>query len=108
MPASYFVVHDSHAFCGCNELASVVCVNLEPVLNVVLSADRYDGRGHLHDLSAYDASNIKDTEPTLTEDEMQMEKLCDDERYLELRTDIAEKTMYEGTFQIFGTEQYRI
>ncbi|XP_021374796.1 splicing factor, suppressor of white-apricot homolog isoform X1 [Mizuhopecten yessoensis] len=57
--------------------------------------DRYDGRGHLFDLSAYDASNIKDTEQTLTEDEEQIEKLCDEERFLELRTDLAEKTMYE-------------
>ena len=27
-----------------------------------------------------------------------MEALCDEERYLELHTDLAEKTMYEGTF----------
>ena len=26
-----------------------------------------------------------------------MEALCDEERYLELHTDLAEKTMYEGT-----------
>ncbi|XP_060067349.1 splicing factor, suppressor of white-apricot homolog isoform X2 [Ylistrum balloti] len=56
---------------------------------------RYDGRGHLFDLSAFDANNVKDTDQTLTEDEEQMEKLCDEERYLELRTDMAEKTMYE-------------
>ncbi|XP_033747378.1 splicing factor, suppressor of white-apricot homolog isoform X2 [Pecten maximus] len=60
-----------------------------------LLIDRYDGRGHLFDLSAFDASNVRDTDQTLTEDEEHMEKLCDEERYLELRTDMAEKTMYE-------------
>ncbi|KAK3084142.1 hypothetical protein FSP39_008921 [Pinctada imbricata] len=55
--------------------------------------DRYDGRGHLYDLSPYDASNVRDV--TLTDDEKQMEKLCDEERYLELRTDIQEKITYE-------------
>lgn len=34
--------------------------------------------------------------PVLSEDEQQIEKLCDEERYLELHTDLAEKNMYEG------------
>lgn len=32
----------------------------------------------------------------MTEDEMFVEKLCDEERYLELHTDVMEKAMYEG------------
>ncbi|XP_060564245.1 splicing factor, suppressor of white-apricot homolog isoform X2 [Ruditapes philippinarum] len=57
---------------------------------------RYDGRGHLYDLRPYDADNLKGLPaPVLTEDEKHVEQLCDEERYLELHTDIAEKNMYE-------------
>ena len=55
---------------------------------------RYDGRGHLFDLSTYDASRVKATK--LSDDEQQLETLCDEERYLELKHDMAEKKMYEG------------
>jgi len=61
------------------------------------SVYRYDGRGHLYDLRPYDADlNKRKPLPELTEDEMNIEKLCDEERYLELHTDMAEKAMYEG------------
>lgn len=60
-------------------------------------ACRYDGRGHLFDLRPYDADSRKGLPtPVLTEDEKNIEKLCDEERYLELHTDLAEKAMYEG------------
>ncbi|CAC5420874.1 unnamed protein product [Mytilus coruscus] len=58
-----------------------------------LLIDRYDGRGHLFDLSKYDASHVKGGE--LSEEDKQMEALCDEERYLELKNDLAEKKMYE-------------
>lgn len=59
------------------------------------SISRYDGRGHLFDIRPYDADRSKGTSE-LSEEEEKMEKLCDEERYLELHTDIAEKAMYEG------------
>jgi hypothetical protein len=33
----------------------------------------------------------------MSEDEKHIEALCDEERYLELKHDLAEKQMYEGT-----------
>ncbi|KAJ8312289.1 hypothetical protein KUTeg_009662 [Tegillarca granosa] len=60
-----------------------------------LSNCRYDGRGHLYDLSQYDVSNVKAEHKVLSEEEKQIETLCDEERYLELHTDVAEKKMYE-------------
>ena len=56
---------------------------------------RYDGRGHLFDLRPYDSEYIKKAKP-LTEEEARIEALCDEERYLELHTDIDEKRLYEG------------
>lgn len=51
----------------------------------------------MYDLRPYDADSLKGLPaPVLTEDEKHLEQLCDEERYLELHTDIAEKTMYEG------------
>ena len=57
---------------------------------------RYDGRGHLYDLAPYDADLQKGAKEELSEDEKKIEALCDEERYLELHTDLAEKSMYEG------------
>lgn len=65
-------------------------------LEIVLYS-RYDGRGHLHDLSEYDADCCRGSTEPLTEDEKQIERLCDEERYLELNTDVLEKMLYEGT-----------
>lgn len=59
---------------------------------------RYDGRGHIYDLSAHDAERMRNRAVTLSAEEQQVEALCDEERYLELNTDVAEKAMYEGTY----------
>jgi len=55
---------------------------------------RYDGRGHLHDLSAFDSELVPAR--VLSEEERHIEALCDEERYLELNSDILEKMLYEG------------
>ncbi|CAG5118993.1 unnamed protein product, partial [Candidula unifasciata] len=50
-----------------------------------LMIDRYDGRGHLYDLASHDCDNVEDKNP----------KACDEERYLELHTDVREAELYE-------------
>ncbi|KAM4720263.1 splicing factor, suppressor of white-apricot homolog isoform 2-T2 [Anableps anableps] len=52
--------------------------------------DRYDGRGHLHDLSEYDSGSWN-TSYQLSEEETRIEALCDEERYLALHTDLLEE-----------------
>ncbi|KAH9525838.1 hypothetical protein Btru_002516 [Bulinus truncatus] len=59
-----------------------------------LMIDRYDGRGHLYDLATHDSENV-DKNPPLTEEEQAVEKACDEERYLELHTDVREAQIYE-------------
>lgn len=55
-------------------------------------ADRYDGRGHLHDLSEYDAEySTWNRDYQLSEEEARIEALCDEERYLALHTDLLEE-----------------
>ncbi|XP_022341691.2 splicing factor, suppressor of white-apricot homolog isoform X1 [Crassostrea virginica] len=58
-----------------------------------LLIDRYDGRGHLYDLKPYDSSHAQPC--VLTAEEEKLEELCNEERYLELHTDVAEKKLYE-------------
>uniref|UniRef100_K1P9A5 Splicing factor, arginine/serine-rich 8 n=1 Tax=Magallana gigas TaxID=29159 RepID=K1P9A5_MAGGI len=58
-----------------------------------LLIDRYDGRGHLYDLKPYDSSHAQPCEQTAEEEKL--EELCNEERYLELHTDVAEKKLYE-------------
>nr|XP_045367695.1 splicing factor, suppressor of white-apricot homolog [Camelus bactrianus] len=54
--------------------------------------DRYDGRGHLHDLSEYDAEySTWNRDHQLSEEEARVEALCDEERYLALHTDLLEE-----------------
>ncbi|XP_053135732.1 splicing factor, suppressor of white-apricot homolog isoform X2 [Hemicordylus capensis] len=54
--------------------------------------DRYDGRGHLHDLSEYDAAySTWNRDYQLSEEEARIEALCDEERYLALHTDLLEE-----------------
>nr|XP_033810112.1 splicing factor, suppressor of white-apricot homolog isoform X2 [Geotrypetes seraphini]XP_033810113.1 splicing factor, suppressor of white-apricot homolog isoform X2 [Geotrypetes seraphini] len=54
--------------------------------------DRYDGRGHLHDLSDYDAEHTTwNRDYKLSEEEARIEALCDEERYLALHTDLLEE-----------------
>ncbi|KAI5612847.1 splicing factor, suppressor of white-apricot-like isoform X1 [Silurus asotus] len=55
-----------------------------------LMIDRYDGRGHLHDLSEYDAGSWNQSYQ-LSEEEARIEALCDEERYLALHTDLLEE-----------------
>ncbi|XP_053543674.1 splicing factor, suppressor of white-apricot homolog [Ictalurus punctatus] len=55
-----------------------------------LMIDRYDGRGHLHDLSEYDAGSWNQNYQ-LSEEEARIEALCDEERYLALHTDLLEE-----------------
>ncbi|XP_070572800.1 splicing factor, suppressor of white-apricot homolog isoform X2 [Ptychodera flava] len=55
-----------------------------------LMIDRYDGRGHLHDLSEYDL-DAWNREYQLSEEEARIEALCDEERYLALHTDLLEE-----------------
>uniref|UniRef100_W5MGI3 Splicing factor, suppressor of white-apricot homolog n=1 Tax=Lepisosteus oculatus TaxID=7918 RepID=W5MGI3_LEPOC len=62
--------------------------------------DRYDGRGHLHDLSEYDAESWN-RDYKLSEEEARIEALCDEERYLALHTDLLEE---EARFQ---EEEYK-
>ncbi|CAI9622564.1 unnamed protein product, partial [Staurois parvus] len=63
----------------------------ENIQRLVLS-DRYDGRGHLHDLSEYDAEhNSWNRNYNISEEEARIEALCDEERYLALHTDLLEE-----------------
>ena len=62
---------------------------------------RYDGRGHLFDLRPYDADNTANR-GSLSSDEIRIERLCEEERYLELHTDIAEKAIQEGKNQLIN------
>lgn len=57
--------------------------------------DRYDGRGHLHDLSEYDSGSWN-TSYQLSEEEARIEALCDEERYLALHTDLLEEEARQG------------
>lgn len=56
----------------------------------MFSFNRYDGRGHLHDLSEYDSGSWN-TSYQLSEEEARIEALCDEERYLALHTDLLEE-----------------
>lgn len=57
--------------------------------------NRYDGRGHLHDLSEYDSGSWN-TSYQLSEEETRIEALCDEERYLALHTDLLEEEARQG------------
>ena len=56
---------------------------------------RYDGRGHLYDISPYDADLNKGSYGELSEGEAAVERACEEERYLELHTDLMEQATYE-------------
>jgi len=45
-------------------------------------------------LKEFDSGLVHETE--LTEEDHHIEALCDEERYLELNSDILEKMLYEG------------
>ncbi|KAK3596315.1 hypothetical protein CHS0354_014800 [Potamilus streckersoni] len=46
-------------------------------------------------MSAYDADNLPKTGVEFSEEEKHIEAICDEERYLELHTDLAEQAVYE-------------
>jgi len=48
----------------------------------------------LHDLRKFDSDLVQ--AKALSEEERHIEALCDEERYLELNSDILEKMLYEG------------
>ncbi|GIY09619.1 hypothetical protein CEXT_122111 [Caerostris extrusa] len=52
--------------------------------------DRYDVRTHLHDLKLYEPKS-QDFEDPLAEEE----KMCDEERYRSLRSDVSEELLYQ-------------
>ncbi|XP_067862291.1 splicing factor, suppressor of white-apricot homolog isoform X2 [Heptranchias perlo] len=56
-----------------------------------LMIDRYDCRGHLHDLSECDAEYTWNRDYQLSEEEARIDALCDEERYLALHTDLLEE-----------------
>ncbi|XP_067910693.1 splicing factor, suppressor of white-apricot homolog isoform X2 [Heterodontus francisci] len=56
-----------------------------------LLIDRYDCRGHLHDLSECDAEYTWNRDYQLSEEEARIDALCDEERYLALHTDLLEE-----------------
>ncbi|RVE49118.1 hypothetical protein evm_006239 [Chilo suppressalis] len=61
-----------------------------------LKIDRYDARGALHDLSSLEApSGGYDWRVELTRAELDVEQLCDEERYRALHTDEDEEEMYK-------------
>lgn len=61
---------------------------------------RYDGRGHLHDLSEYDAEySTWNRDYQLSEEEARIDAVCDEERYLALHTDLLEAEARQGTAQ---------
>lgn len=62
--------------------------------------DRYDARGALHDLSSLEAPpGGFDWRVELTKTELDVEQLCDEERYRALHTDEDEEEMYKGWFR---------
>ncbi|XP_043289502.1 splicing factor, suppressor of white-apricot homolog isoform X3 [Venturia canescens] len=60
-----------------------------------LKIDRYDGRGALADLRSHEPpSGGYDQRTMLTEDEIRVEQLCDDERYHSLHNNDVEEASY--------------
>ncbi|XP_024944748.1 splicing factor, suppressor of white-apricot homolog isoform X2 [Cephus cinctus] len=66
-----------------------------PSLIRQLYVSRYDGRGALGDLRIHEPpTGGFDQRTILTEDELKVEQLCDEERYRSLYSNDAEETMY--------------
>lgn len=62
---------------------------------------RYDGRGALGDLRIHEPpAGGFDQRIILTEDELKVEQLCDEERYRSLYNNDAEDSMYHGMFRV--------
>ncbi|GBP35446.1 Protein suppressor of white apricot [Eumeta japonica] len=74
--------------------------SLEDVLSLFStfhSMSKYDARGALHELTSLEApAGGYDWRVELTRAELDVEQLCDDERYRALHTDEDEEEMYKG------------
>ena len=60
-----------------------------------LLVDRYDVRGHLTDLTAFENNDRNGWVSRMTDKERALEDACDQERYAELREDIHDKSTFE-------------
>ncbi|ELK26445.1 Splicing factor, suppressor of white-apricot like protein [Myotis davidii] len=71
----------------------LIClISISCALDSYGTTNKYDGRGHLHDLSEYDAEySTWNRDYPLSEEEARIEALCDEERYLALHTDLLEE-----------------
>ena len=63
----------------------------------MLYIHRYDVRGHLTDLSDFQTDSWNRTYQ-LSNEELRIETLCDEERYLALRKDLIEEQHRHGNF----------
>lgn len=71
-------------------------------LIVLLYVYRYDGRGALADLRIHEPPpGGFDQRTILTEDELKVEQLCDEERYQSLYNNDAEESMNHGNVSSF-------
>lgn len=87
-------------------LWSTMYINLKQYhflfLMAVLYVYRYDGRGALADLRIHEPPpGGFDQRTILTEEELKVEQLCDEERYRSLYNNDAEESMYHGNVSSF-------
>ncbi|GAB5578949.1 splicing factor [Prionailurus iriomotensis] len=71
--------------------------------------DRYDGRGHLHDLSEYDAEySTWNRDYQLSEEEARIDAVCDEEseEYKRLSEALAEDGSYNAVGFTYGSDYY--
>lgn len=68
----------------------------------LLYVHRYDGRGALGDLRIYEPpTGGFDQRTILTEEELKIEQLCDEERYRSLYNNDEEESIYHGNYMFF-------
>lgn len=60
-----------------------------------LMIDRYDGRGYLPELLCHEAKPGQDVVELMSEEEMKLEEVCEEERWMALKKDMAEEEMYQ-------------
>lgn len=66
---------------------------------------RYDCRGHLYRLEDFDFSKEKSYQELSTE-EVDVENICDEERYKDLDKDMIEEEILEGERYLFCFSHY--
>ena len=59
---------------------------------------RFDCRGYLQDLKGHDADSIVHGIECQANEDAEVEKLCEYERYLELQTDVHEVSLLQGEY----------